>query len=237
MKRILPLLAILALPAARADLVAQYTFARGNPLEAKVGADAKESSGQISYSDTAANIAAVTDEAVLGDRTGVVSVPKGSGLSIKVPDSFDVKNWCMVLHFYAPTSDSSHWRTFWSVSQNNTGDGAIFMRGTEIGQQSYTSLGSAAKDVWHQLVASTANGITTVWYDTQKLGSWSGKSPPSGGWIHVSLDDNEEDGTLYFDEVRLYSESKPAEIFPDGANAAVVETDRDQSSGAAILFF
>ena len=42
MKRILPCLLLLAAGAVRAGLVSQFTFARDNLLEAKVGANAKE---------------------------------------------------------------------------------------------------------------------------------------------------------------------------------------------------
>ena len=239
MKRILPcLLLLLAAGAVRAGLVSQFTFARDNLLEAKVGANAKEVNGRNSatLSDAAANLERVEDAAVLGDRTGVVAVPSSTGIA--VPNPGLAGTWTMVLHYYAPAS--ANWRCFFTRSQNNTADGSLFIRSnTQAGQGGYTAVGDVV-GAWHQVVVSHSSAGAEVWHDATKLnGSW-GWSLSGLDWIYFSLDNDGEDALTYYDEIRLYDESRPADLFPDGAAAPVaIETDRDEPDGtaSAVFFF
>ena len=238
MKRILPALLLFAALSVRADLVAQYTFARENLLEAKVGTDAKEATGKnpVALADAASNLTRVEDTAVLGDRTGVVSIPVGAGLAVPVPAG--TGDWALLLSYYAPTEAS--WRCFFTRSQNNTSDGSLFVRGnTEVGQGGYTGVGSVVGE-WHQVVVSHSGSTSTVWHDATKIGKTWNWSLSGLDWLYVSLDESAEDGLTYFDEVRLYDEAKPADLFPDGASdPAIVETDRDEPDGnaPAVFFF
>lgn len=238
MKRILPCLLLLLAAAARADLVAQFTFARDDLLEAKVGANAKEVNGRNSatLSDAVENLTRVEDAAVLGDRTGVVAVPSSTGIA--VPNPGLEKTWTMVLHYYAPAS--ANWRCFFTRSMNNTGDGSLFIRSnTQAGQGGYTAVGDVV-GAWHQVVVSHSSAGAEVWHDATKLnGSW-GWSLSGLDWIYFSLDNDGEDALTYYDEIRLYDESRPADLFPDGAAAPVaIETDRDEPDGTApaVFFF
>ena len=227
-KRIVPLLglavALLAMPAA-ADLVGLYTFDRANPFEAVIGSPAKEgvSSGDnqaATLTDTITTLSMVTDAAALGDRTGVIAVPSRSTLA--VPNPGLQKDWTITFWFYAP--DNAAWRCFFQfVSPENSGDGSLFIRNNaDIGAQSYTTGILGIVGAWHQLTVSSANNTQTIWYDQRKLDQTRSWNLAGMSLLQFSLDNNGEDATMYFDEIRLYDETAPAEVFPDGLSEGPV---------------
>ena len=158
--------------AACADLVGLYTFDRANPLEAVIGSPAMEgvspdNNKQPVLSDTTSTITLVNDAAVLGSRTGVISVPSRSTLAIPNPGL--AKDWTIVLPFYCP--ENATWRSFFKFEPGADKDGSLFIHNnTDIGATSYTQGLSGIVGAWHQLTVSSANGTQTVWYDTTKLG-------------------------------------------------------------------
>ncbi len=219
---------------AAGSLVGQWTFARDNPLVAKIGTDALEGTSRspVATSVTTNTLYAVTDPAVLGDRTGVLAVPTGSGILIPVPDGIS-DTYCFTFDFYAPVYQM--WYSFFSLDQNNASDGWFWIRsGNEIGSRDYDSVGSVI-GAWHQIAISMDAGSGTVWYDGTRLPtarSWnlSGKT-----WILLAMDESGDDPLIYFDEARFYAEARPADVFPDGVNASVYATDRDDGTPVVSL--
>ena len=223
MKRIVPLLgfavALLSMPAA-ADLVGLYTFDGANPLEAVIGSPAKEgvttgNNQQPVLSDTIATISLVNDATVLGTRTGVVAVPSRSTLAIPNPGLR--KNWTIVLPFYCPANAT--WRCFFKLNNGADKDGSLFIHNnTDIGASSYTKGLSGMIGAWHQLTVSSANGTQTVWYDTTKLEQTRSWDIAGLSLLLFSFDNNGEDSPMYLDDIRLYDETSPAEVFPGGVS-------------------
>ena len=209
----------LALPV-RADLVGLYAFDGANPLDAVIGVPAYEgvipaNSKPPALSDTLQTISLVTDPDVLGTRTGVVSVPSKSTLAIPNPGL--LKDWTIVLPFYCP--DNANWRCFLQLDQSNGGDGALFIKSnSQIGCGGYDNV-SGVVGAWHQLTISSENNSQTVWYDSQKLATARSWSLPGNGLLYFSLDNDGEDSTMYLDDIRLYDETAPAEVFPNGRDA------------------
>lgn len=117
------LLALSVLPAGAASshLVGQWTFSGANPLEAKIGADAVEGVGRnpLVKTSTTNTLYAVTDPAVLGDRTGVLAVPIGSGVLIPVPEGLTT-TYCLAFDFYPPAS--LNWYSLFTLDQDNSID-------------------------------------------------------------------------------------------------------------------
>ena len=208
--------------AACADLVGLYTFDRTNPLEAVIGSPAKEgvTSGnnqQPVLSDTISTISLVSDGAVLGARTGVVAVPARSTLAIPNPGL--AKNWTIVLPFYCP--DTANWRCFFKFDPSASADGSLFIKNnTDIGAQSYTTSLPGIVGAWHQLTVSSANGTQTIWYDTTKLDQTRGWNIAGLSLLLFSFDNSAEDSLMYLDDIRLYDETAPAEVFPDGTSGS-----------------
>lgn len=238
MKRLLPLLLLaLASPAgaARSHLVGQWTFSGANPLEAKVGTDAVEGVGRnpLVKTSTTNTLYAVADPAVLGDRTGVLAVPIGSGILIPVPEGLTT-TYCLSFDFFVPVY--KQWISLFSLDQNNNSDGYLFIRnGTDIGLSQYTTVGTVGEVIgaWHQLVISMDAGTGTVWYDGTRL-------PVARYWdlygkeyVLLAMDESGDDGLIYFDEVRFYDQAHPAAVFADGANASVYATDRGDGTPSA----
>ena len=220
------LLLLLAAPAS-AGLVGLYTFDGANPLEAVIGSPAKEGvaakNTAATLTDTMSTLSTVTDAAVLGGRTGVIAVPSYSTLA--VPNPGLQKDWTIAFWFYAPAN--ADWRCFFQFSGPNTGDGALFVRGNvEIGAGGVYDGASGIVGAWHQLVVSSANNTQTIWYDTTKLGHTRSWDIAGMSLLQFSLDNDGEDATMYFDEIRLYDETAPAEVFPDGTEAGPVLLDR-----------
>ena len=223
MKRIVPLLgfavALLALPA-YAELVGLYTFDGADPLDAVIGVPAyegvcPENKKPPVLSDILQTITLVTDPDVLGARTGVVSVPSKSTLAIPNPGL--LKDWTIVVPFYCP--DNADWRCFFQFNQSNNDDGALFIKNNaQIGASSYDNV-SGVVGAWHQLVISSEDNSQTIWYDSQKLSNVRSWKLPGNGLIYFSLDNDGEDATMYLDDIRLYDETVPAEVFPDGLAA------------------
>ena len=231
-KRIVPLLglavALLSMPAA-ADLVGLYTFDRANPLEAVIGSPAKEgvSSGNnqaATLTDTMSTLSMVSDTAVLAGRTGVIAVPSKSTLA--VPNPGLQKDWTIAFWFYAPAN--AGWRCFFQFGNPaNNDDGSLFIKNnTDIGAGSYTTGIQGIVGAWHQLTVSSANGTQTIWFDAQKLGETRSWNIAGLSLLQFSLDNNGEDALMYFDEIRLYDETAPAEVFPDGVAEGPVLLDR-----------
>ena len=224
-KRIVPLLglavALLSMPAA-ADLVGLYTFDRANPLEAVIGSPAKEgvmseNNAQPALSDTMSTITLVADADVLGARTGVVAVPSKSTLAIPNPGL--AKDWTIVLPFYCP--DSAKWRCFFKFDNSAGGDGSLFINNdTDIGAGSYTTGIQGIVGAWHQLTVSSANGTQTIWYDQRKLDQTRDWNIAGLSLLLFSFDNDGEDALMYLDDIRLYDETAPAEVFPDGTSGA-----------------
>jgi len=206
--------------AACADLVGLYTFDGANPLEAVIGSPAKEGvatgNNQVAtLTDTMSTLSMVSDTAVLGDRTGVIAVPSRSTLA--VPNPGLQKNWTIVFSFYVP--ENATWRCFFQFgSSGNSSDGSLFIRSnTDIGASgSYTTGILGIVGAWHQLVVSSANNTQTIWLDQQKLDQTRGWDIAGMSLLQFSLDNDGEDAMMYFDEIRLYDETAPAEVFPDG---------------------
>ncbi len=135
------LLALSVLPAGAASshLVGQWTFSGANPFEAKIGADAVEGVGRnpLVKTSTTNTLYAVTDPAVLGDRTGVLAVPIGSGILIPVPEGLTT-TYCLSFDFFVP--EYKQWISLFSLDQNNNSDGYLFVRnGTDIGLSQYNA--------------------------------------------------------------------------------------------------
>ena len=234
MKRHILLLLLLALAApAGAELVGLWTFARTNALEAKVGTDALEGTGKspVVTSATTNTLYAVTDAAVLGDRTGVLAVPKGSGILIPVPAGLST-TYCLAFDFYPPVS--LNWYSLFTLDQNNSIDAFFWIRnGTDLGARgTYETVGSMIGR-WNQLVVSMDNGVGTLWLNGTKLRNARSWDLSGLAYVLMSMDYNNDDPLQYFDEVRLYDEARPAAIFPDGENAAVYATDRDDGTPSA----
>ena len=222
MKKFL-LLSLCALAlSAGADLVGLYTFDRANPLEAVIGSPAKEgvTSGnnqQPALSDSLSTISLVVDGTVLGTRTGVVAVPVRSALAIPNPGL--AKDWTIVLPFYCP--GSAPWRCFFKFDNVAGNDGSLFIKNdADIGASSYTQGLPDILDAWHQLTVSSANGTQTVWYDTTKLGQTRSWNLAGLSLLLFSFDNSAEDGLMYLDDIRLYDETAPAEVFPDGTSGS-----------------
>ena len=215
--------------AACADLVGLYTFDRTNPLEAVIGSPAKEgvTSGnnqQPVLSDTISTISLVSDGTVLGARTGVVAVPARSTLAIPNPGL--QKNWTITFWFYAP--GNANWRCFFQFGNPaNNDDGSLFIKNnTDIGAGSYTTGIQGIVGAWHQLTVSSANNTQTIWYDRTKLNQTRGWNIAGESLLQFSLDNDGEDATLYFDEIRLYDETAPEDVFPNGIAEGPVLLDR-----------
>ena len=218
--------------ATRTALAALYAFDRSNPFEAVVGSPAKE--GTIPIANAAANlsatISALSAAAELGGRTGVVSVPPGSTLAIPNPGL--QRNWTIALWFYAPAAADRH--SFFQFSPANGADASLFLQGgNRIGTENqYTTLTNGAGEAvsavgaWHQLVVSSANNVQTLWFDRQRLDQTRRWDIAGMGLLQFSLDNDGEDATLYFDEIRLYDETAPGDLFPDGTAAGPVLLDR-----------
>ena len=231
MKRIVPLLglavALLALPAS-ADLVGLYTFDRANPFEAVIGSPAQEgvmsgNNTQPVLSDTRSTITLVDDADVLGARTGVIAVPSRSTLA--VPNPGLQKDWTIAFWFYAP--ENATWRCFFKFDNNANGDGSLFIHNnTDIGASQYTTGLSGIVGAWHQLTVSSANGTQTVWYDQTKLNQTRSWDIAGMSLLLFSFDNDGEDALMYLDDIRLYNETAPAEVFPDGVSEGPVLLDR-----------
>ena len=236
MKRLLPILALFALaaPAGAGDshLVGQWTFSGADPLEAKIGTNAVEGVGRnpLVKTSTTNTLYAVTDPAVLGDRTGVLAVPIGSGILIPVPEGLTM-TYCLSFDFFVPVY--KQWVSLFSLDQNNNSDGYLFVRnGTDIGFSQYNTVGNVI-GAWHQLVISMDAGTGTLWFDGTRLAtprSWDlyGKE-----YVLLAMDESGDDGLIYFDEVRFYDQARPAAVFADGANASVYATDRGDGTPSA----
>ena len=223
MKRFLALCALCALASsAPADLVGFYTFDRANPLEATIGSPAKEgvttgNNQQPVLSDTISTISLVSDAAVLGTRTGVVAVPVRSALA--VPNPGLAKDWTIVLPFYCPGNEN--WRCFFKFDPGADKDGSLFIKNNaDIGAQSYTTGLPGIVGAWHQLTVSSANGTQTVWYDTTKLGQTRTWNLAGLSLLLFSFDNSAEDALMYLDDIRLYDETAPADVFPDGTSGS-----------------
>ena len=219
---------------AAASLVGHWTFSRDNPLEAKVGQDALEGTGRspVATSATTNALYGIGDAAVLGDRVGVLAIPKGAGALLPVPEGV-VDTWCLSFDFYVP--QYFQWFSFFSLTQSNNQDGWLFLRnGTDIGLSTYHTLNNFVGS-WHQLVISMDGGTGTLWCDGTKLAQSRSWTLPPGGWILLSMDNDGDDNLLYFDEVRLYDEARPGDVFPDGANATVYAPDRDDGTPSVSL--
>ena len=218
-KALLVALLALALPAS-ADLVGLYTFDGANPLEAVIGVPAYEgvipaNNKPPSLSDTLQTISFVTDPDVLGTRSSVIAVPVKSTLAIPNPGL--LKDWTIVLPFYCP--DNANYRCFLSLSPSNGGDGSLFIKNNaQIGASSYDNTAGIV-GAWHQLVISSENNSQTVWYDSQKLVNTRSWTLPGTGLLYFSLDNDGEDAMMYLDDIRLYDETAPAEVFPNGRDA------------------
>ena len=201
----------------RAGLVGLYAFDRTNPFEAAIGSPAKEGTAgnrdtAVALSDTISALSLVTDPAVLGDRTGVIAVPSYSTLAIPNPGLR--KNWTIALWFYAPRNAAYH--CFFQFNPANDEDGSLFLyNGSQIGCDQYTPV-SGAVGAWHQLTVSSANDVQTIWYDRQRLDQTRNWSIAGMSLLQFSLDNDGEDAPLYFDEIRLYDETAPEDVFPDG---------------------
>ena len=208
--------------AACADLVGLYTFDRTNPLEAVIGSPAKEgvTSGnnqQPVLSDTISTISLVSDGTVLGTRTGVIAVPARSTLAIPNPGL--AKNWTIVLPFYCP--DTANWRCFFKFDPSASADGSLFIKNnTDIGAQSYTTSLPGIVGAWHQLTVSSANGTQTIWYDTTKLDQTRSWNIAGLSLLLFSFDNSAEDALMYLDDIRLYDETAPTEVFPNGTSGS-----------------
>ena len=226
------LLLSLAAPFARADLVGLYTFDGANPLEAVIGSPAKEgvmssNNTQPVLSDTMSTIALVNDATVLGARTGVVAVPSKSTLAIPNPGL--AKDWTIVLPFYCPANAT--WRCFFKFENNANGDGSLFIHNnTDIGASQYTTGLSGIVGAWHQLTVSSANGTQTVWYDQTKLGQTRNWNIAGLSLLLFSFDNAEEDALMYLDDIRLYDETAPADVFPDGTSGSPTIFRRSHST-------
>ena len=212
----------------RTGLVGLYAFDRTNPFEAVIGSPAKEGTAgnkntAITLSDTITALSMVTDPAVLGDRTGVIAVPSYSALAIPNPGL--QKNWTITFWFYAPETADYHC-FFQFGSAGNNGDGSLFInRGTQIGCGGYTAV-SGVIGAWHQLTVSSANNTQTVWYDQTKLDQTRSWNIAGMSLLQFSLDNDGEDATLYFDEIRLYDNTAPEDVFPNGTAEGPVLLDR-----------
>jgi len=219
---------------ANASLVGHWTFSRDDPLEAKVGSDALEGSGRNPVATSAATNAlyAVTDASVLGDRVGVLASPKGAGLLLPVPAGL-TDTWCLSFDFYVP--DYYSWFSFFSLDPNNNSDGYLFLKnGTDIGRGQYQTLSNLIGG-WHQLVISMDGGTGFVWCDGTKLPHQRSWNLGSTSWILLAMDEDGDDNLMYFDEVRLYDEARPVDVFPDGANASVYTPDPDDGTPSVSL--
>ena len=208
--------------AASADLVGLYTFDGANPLEAVIGSPAKDGvankNSAATMSDAMVTLSTVSDAAVLGDRTGVISVPSYSTLAIPNPGL--QKDWTIAFWFYVPETAKYHC-FFQFGNPANSGDGSLFIRnGTDIGAGSYTEGISGIVGAWHQLVVSSSNNTQTVWFDQQKLNQTRSWNIAGMALLQFSLDNDGEDATMYFDEIRLYDETAPSEVFPNGTGDA-----------------
>lgn len=212
----------------RTGLVGLYAFDRTNPFEAVIGSPAKEGTAgnkntAVTLSDTITALSMVTDPAVLAGRTGVIAVPSYSTLAIPNPGL--QKNWTITFWFYAPQTANYHC-FFQFAAAGNNGDGSLFLNGgSQIGCGGYTPV-SGAIGAWHQLVVSSANNTQTVWYDTQKLAQTRNWNLAGMSLLQFSLDNDGEDATLYFDEIRLYDETAPEDVFPNGIAEGPALLDR-----------
>ena len=212
----------------RTGLVGLYAFDRTNPFEAVVGSPAKEGTAgnkdtAVTLSDTITALSMVTDPAVLAGRTGVIAVPSYSTLAIPNPGL--QKNWTIVFWFYAPQTAAYHCFFQFDAAGNN-GDGSLFLNnGSQIGRGGYTAV-SGAIGAWHQLTVSSANNTQTVWYDRQKLGQTRNWNIAGMSLLQFSLDNDGADAPLYFDEIRLYDNTAPEDVFPNGIADGPVLLDR-----------
>ena len=213
----------------RTGLVGLYAFDRTNPFEAVVGSPAKEGTAgnkntAVTISDTLSALSMVTDPAVLAGRTGVIAVPSYSTLAIPNPGL--QKNWTITFWFYAP--GNANWRCFFQFGNPaNNDDGSLFIKNnTDIGAGSYTTGIQGIVGAWHQLTVSSANNSQTVWYDQTKLTQTRNWNIAGMSLLQFSLDNDGEDATLYFDEIRLYDETAPEDVFPNGIAEGPVLLDR-----------
>jgi hypothetical protein len=212
----------------RTGLVGLYAFDRTNPFEAVIGSPAKEGTAgnkntAITLSDTITALSMVTDPAVLGDRTGVIAVPSYSALAIPNPGL--QRNWTITFWFYAPESVKYHCFFQFSAPGNND-DGSLFINnGERIGRGEYTDVDGIV-GAWHQLTVSSANNTQTVWYDQTKLNQTRSWNIAGMSLLQFSLDNDGEDAPLYFDEIRLYDNTAPEDVFPNGIAAGPVLLDR-----------
>ena len=218
--------------ATRTALAALYAFDRSNPFEAVVGSPAKEGTIPIPNApvNLSASISALSAVAELDGRSGVVSVPPGSTLA--VPNPGLQKNWTIALWFYAPAAADRH--CFFQFSPANGADGSLFLKdGNQIGAgNGFTALTNgvgetvSAVGAWHQLVVSSANNKQTLWFDRQKLNQTRSWDLAGMSLLQFSLDNDGDDATLCFDEIRLYDETAPGDLFPEGTAAGPVLLDR-----------
>lgn len=174
------------------------------------------------------------DTSVPNDVTGydkAIAIPTSYGLKVahSVPTNAP-SSYCMVLKFYSPADSDGQWRSFYRTVNNNN-DAALFVKNNNTigGTGAWGGYGAStvSSGAWHTLIVSVdaETGTRTAYYD----GALELQSDDLSGrqedltekpYLYISVDDSDEDYTLYFDDIRIYNVAKPKAVFDgDGVRA------------------
>lgn len=167
------------------------------------------------------------DTSVPNDVAGsdkAIAIPMSYGLKVEhsIPTN-KVSSYCLVLKFHSPTASDRQWRSFYRTVNNNN-DAALFVKNNNTigGTGAWGGYGTSTvtSGTWHTLIVSVdaEAGTRTAYYDgvlELRSDTLSGKQEDltEKPYLYISVDDSNEDYTLYFDDIRIYNVAKPKAVF------------------------
>ena len=176
---------------------------------------------------TIENLSVADVPSTVTDYNKAIALPQYTGLKVahSIPTNA-AHPYCLVIRFYSPSASHGTWRALYQTIQENNTDASLFLQNSNdgcIGKSGETSwrgyYGSVSDDVWHSLVVSvdTVNSVSALYLDGTKIREISSASGPNDltgrPCIYFGLDNDGEDNTLYFDDIRIYNEAKPLAVF------------------------
>ena len=176
---------------------------------------------------TIENLSVADVPSTVTDYNKAIALPQNTGLKVahSIPTNA-AHPYCLVIRFYSPLASHGTWRALYQTIQENNTDASLFLQNSNdggIGKGGETSwrgyYGSVSDDVWHSLVVSvdTVNSVSALYLDGTKIREISSASGPNDltgrPYIYFGLDNDGEDNTLYFDDIRIYNEAKPLAVF------------------------
>ena len=176
---------------------------------------------------TIENLSVADVPSTVTDYNKAIALPQYTGLKVAHSIPTDAAHpYCLVIRFYSPSASHGTWRALYQTIQENNTDASLFLQNSDdgrIGKGGQTSwngyYGSVSDDVWHSLVVSvdTVNSVSALYLDGTMIREIDSASGPNDltdrPYIYFGLDNDGEDNTLYFDDIRIYNEAKPLAVF------------------------